>query len=621
MKFSSLVPSALCCVAAFGPLRMLSAQRPLNLDFERASVSYPDRPWGWTLGWSAFAAGPGARFVLDSVVRRGGRHGLRVEIPDSTPRSTPQELMLQLPAGFVRGKTVELRGWLRTSAAGAVGRLHLEAWGDRVVPAADTAVLRASGAWVAHRLRIAVPADSSIHSLVVMVSLQGSGSAWFDDLTMAVEGQAITSLPGMVEPPTAAELRALLPHAAPLRTTAAPNGSPDDRDLQAIDRIIAGARIVGLGESTHGTREFFQVKHRLIEYLVRVHGYRLFAIEANQVGVERINRYVQGGDGTAKSVARAMFAVWNTEEVEALIDWMRGFNAAHPTDPVRFAGYDMQDHQTPIDSLRSFLRLVEPALEPRVEALSREYRSQASYATFQVADSIRLRWAAQADTLWELVQEKRAGWRQGSTAVAHETVEWAVQAATLFRQAARFNVALSSPDRDSLMAVNVDWLLRTLAPQAKAIVWAHDVHVSHGGDPVRSFNAGAQMGAHLKRMYGDQYRSLSLLTYDGQYTATRSFNDHAMMAVEAFPAPAGSMEEALHRLPRPTGTAGWIVDLRTVRGAPELRWIEASRPIRHVGYAAYDYGFDMSAVLPLEFDGIVFVDRTTASRLLRREGQ
>ena len=59
------------------------AQRPLNLDFERASVSYADRPWGWTFGWSAFMGGPAASFTLDSTVRHGGRFSLRVAMADS----------------------------------------------------------------------------------------------------------------------------------------------------------------------------------------------------------------------------------------------------------------------------------------------------------------------------------------------------------------------------------------------------------------------------------------------------------------------------------------------------------------------------------------------------------
>ena len=166
------------------------------------------------------------------------------------------------------------------------------------------------------------------------------------------------------------------------------------------------------------------------------------------------------------------------------------------------------------------------------------------------------------------------------------------------------------------MAANLDWMLRTIAPGERAVVWAHDVHVSRGGDAELSFNGGAQMGAYLARLYGTGYRAFSFLTYDGAYTATRSFTNHEMVAVDAFPAPAGSLEAALHALPRPTSSIGWLADLRTARADPGGQWLDRPRPIRHVGYAAYDYGFEISVVVPLEFDGVFFVDHTTPSRLL-----
>ena len=85
----------------------------------------------------------------------------------------------------------------------------------------------------------------------------------------------------------------------------------------------------------------------------------------------------------------------------------------------------------------------------------------------------------------------------------------------------------------------------------------------------------------------------------------------------AFPAPPGSLEEALHRMRRPTGSVGWVVDLRAAREGAGGEWLRRPRPIRQIGYAAYDYGFEFSAELPLEFDGVVFVDRTEGPRMLR----
>jgi erythromycin esterase-like protein len=123
------------------------------------------------------------------------------------------------------------------------------------------------------------------------------------------------------------------------------------------------------------------------------------------------------------------------------------------------------------------------------------------------------------------------------------------------------------------------------------------------------------MGAYLSA-YGYDYRALTLLTYEGAYSATRSFSDHRIIEADAFPAPPGSMEAALHLLGRPDQSVGWVVDLRRARSDDSAEWLRRPRPIRHIGYAAYDYGFEFTAVLPLEFDGIVFIDRTAASRLL-----
>jgi erythromycin esterase len=611
------------CIAAVLTARLgpapAAAQMPLNLDLERASSSDSVRPWGWVFGYSAFAR-PADGFALDSTVSHDGRRSLRIAVPDSAPST--QSIMLQVDAGFARGREVRLAGWIRTDRMQGRALLTLEAWKNQAYAAADTTAATgdpsAAPRWRRHELVIRVPPDEEVHSIVVLAAVEGAGTAWFDHLEMRVDDVPLRELPAVIGPPDAAGLRWLAAHATPLRTVDPPAGAADDADLARFAEIVGDARIVALGESTHGTREFFQVKHRLLEYLVRVHGFTVFALEANQLGVERTNRYVQGGEGTGAQALRSVFALWNTEEMLALVEWARAWNAAHPERRVRFIGYDVQDHRTPADSLRAFLARVEPGLLPRVEELTAEYRGERSFATPHRADTTRARWHRQTETLWSEVSGRRGAWlaRAGSR-VDTLQVEWAVQSANLLRQAARFNVRLSSPERDSLLAANLDWSLATLAPGERAVIWAHDVHVSRGGDPERSFNQGAQMGAFLRRAHGDGYRVFSLLTYDGAYTAARSFSNHRMAALEAFPGPPGSLEGILHGLLRPPGSVGWIVDLRAAREPNAGRWLWMPRPIRHIGYAAYDYGFEMTAVMPLEFDGVVFIDHTSASRLLR----
>jgi len=594
------------------------AQRPLNLGFEMSSVAYDDRPWGWTQGWSAFANPGTASFVLDDRVHAEGVRSLRVEVTDSGTEPPRRELMVQLPAAFARGKEVRLDALIRTTGLRGQAFVAVEAWGDRVVPAADTGTVAGETApdWRPIHLSIRIPSDPSIHSLVLVVGAEGVGSAWFDGLTLRLDGLPVSALPDIADPPTPTELAWLASRSAPLRTVLAPTrgAAPDDRDLALFTRIIGNARIVGLGETTHGTSEFFLVKHRLLEYLVRTEGFDVFAIEANQLATERINAYVLGGTGTAPDVMRAMFAVWNTEEMRSLVEWMRGYNASHPARPVRFIGYDMQDHQRPADSLLAFLRVWDPQLGARVDAASRPYREQSSYVTPQLPDSVRQAWSLSAERIADEVAGNRTRWLSSAESGADSVrIEWAVHEADLYRQAARLNASLRSPDRDSLMAANLAWAQRTLYPTSRIVVWAHDVHVSHGGDSSRSFNGGAQMGAYLKHSYTMDYRAISLLTAGGTYRATRSFTDHAMLSVRAFPAPEGSLEAALAALPRPAGSPGVIVDLRVPEADPAAAWLWTLRPVRSIGYAAYDYGFDLTAVMPLEFDGAVFVDQTTAS--------
>ena len=610
-------------VSAFlwlGQAATASAQRPLNLGFELRSVSYPDRPWGWSLGWSAFAAGPAATFTLDDSVHAEGARSLRITAADTGRDAPARAITLPLHGAFARGAELRLMGQVRATDLTGRAALSIEAWREGEVAAGDTATLSEStnGRWVPVSLSIRVPADSGIHSIVVTAAVSGTGTAWFDRLELRIGGRPLHAAPADPAPPRRGEVARLARRSAPIRRfrLLVPSAR-DDRELVPFARIVAGARIVGLGESTHGTHEFFQLKHRLVEYLVRRHGFDVFAIEGNQLATERLNAWVLGGPGTAREVLGVLFRVWNTEEMLDLVEWMRRYNAASPARPVRFIGYDMQDHRTPIDSLRAFAARTDPELLARVDDLTRDYAAERSFATPHVAEPTRLAWSQRADSLWSETSARRADWLARARTRADTTAaEWAVHAADLLRQAARFNVALSSPERDSLMAANLDWSLRTLYPSSRAVVWAHDVHVARGGDTARSFNAGQEMGAHLKRTYRYDYRAFSLVTRAGRYTATRSFSDHEYIAADAFPAPPGSVEAVLAAVAGRLSSPGTITDVRVPEGSA-WAWWWTSRPIRHIGYAAYDYAFDLRAVMPLEFDGIFFIDTTTPSRLLR----
>ncbi len=140
--------------------------------------------------------------------------------------------------------------------------------------------------------------------------------------------------------------------AIPLSTPEAGRGFSD---LQPLKAVIGDARIVALGEATHGSREFFQLKHRLLEFLATEMGFTVFSIEANLPEAYRLNDYVLEGTGDPAQLLRGMyFWTWDTEEVLAMIRWMREFNQSGK-GRVQFTGFDMQTPTVAAGIVRDFV--------------------------------------------------------------------------------------------------------------------------------------------------------------------------------------------------------------------------------------------------------------------------
>ena len=119
-------------------------------------------------------------------------------------------------------------------------------------------------------------------------------------------------------------------------TTVQPGSGFDD--LQALKPILEGRRIVALGEATHGTSEFFKMKHRLLEFLVREMGYEHFGMETSAEVAQVVNDYITGGSGRPQAV---LYWPWATQEVMDMLDWMRAYNAdPSTTHPLVFHGID-----------------------------------------------------------------------------------------------------------------------------------------------------------------------------------------------------------------------------------------------------------------------------------------
>src|SRR3954447_1229097 len=108
-----------------------------------------------------------------------------------------------------------------------------------------------------------------------------------------------------------------------------------------FDRF-GGARVVLLGEATHGTADFYNVRAAITRRLIEHHGFSIVAVEADWPDANRVDRDVRHrGSGTYDQECFARFPtwMWRNEEVRQFVEWLRAHNEAITGDKrVEFRG-------------------------------------------------------------------------------------------------------------------------------------------------------------------------------------------------------------------------------------------------------------------------------------------
>lgn len=274
----------------------------------------------------------------------------------------------------------------------------------------------------------------------------------------------------------------------------------DPGDLAELLALLGDARVVGLGEDTHGTREVFRFKHRLVRQLVERHGFRLFAIEAGLAECRRLDDYVRRGVGDpAVALASTRFWTWDSAEVVDLVEHLRAWNEAHPDDVVSVTGIDGQFPQEP---LAQALALLDPREAGPLAAALSPVSDDVLLDGYSALDEPTLdQLAAAADALYE-----------ASTPGLGRALANCVVAALAQRRASGRESGVSIRDR----AMARTFLeLMSAAPGCKAVLWAHNGHV--GRQPFEG--AALPLGAHLSEALGADYRVVAFSSGSGRVSA------------------------------------------------------------------------------------------------------
>lgn len=310
--------------------------------------------------------------------------------------------------------------------------------------------------------------------------------------------------------------------AVPLKTAQAESGL---EDLAFLKPILKEVTIVGLGECTHGTREFFQMKHRILEFLVKEMGFTIFAIEASYSACLNINDYVLHGKGSKEEALTSQgFWTWDTEEILDMIEWIRQYNlTVPPKQQVKFYGVDVQIPEDPALRITPALLEIDTLLNISFDLLkaAQKRAKQLNYISHKATfDSITTAGYALLAKLYL----NQGSYSQSSSP---ENVALLLENMRIYLHSWEANLGFLKRQqtgipgiewRDYYMAENVQYLINKAPAGSKMVLWAHNGHVN--ADPETYINGGRKpMGAYLKEQYGDAYFTMAFIFNQGGFQA------------------------------------------------------------------------------------------------------
>jgi erythromycin esterase len=600
--------------------------------------------------WSTAASVAGQYdYGLDNVVKHGGKYAAYLTSLSPAPKGF-LNFSQQYQATFFRGQRVRWSAWVRqTDLSGAGGALWMRVDGPTQILARDdmsTGERPILGTADWHQVSIVLDVADNAVGFFAGVQLRGGGDLLVDDVKLEVVGPDVPVTDMLTAPipagtdsalrvasyasaltvpanldfegvaPLSAATTNWLKQNAQVFATAQPGS--DLADLEPLRQMVGVATIVGLGEGTHGTREFFQMKHRILEFLVKRMGFTAFAIEGNWPEANDINRYVLTGAGDPRVLlAHLYFWPWETQEVLDLILWMREWNVTAPSNQkVQFLGFDMQFPGTAMDTVAAFLGRVAPAdsasVLTRYDCLipyrnhGRNFDRPASeYAA--LSSDVRSSCRSAAQEVHDFIRDRRTPFESVSSAATYAN---ALQSARLVLQwestIATSNFVTQTQLRDQAMADNTLWLFDQLGAGARMVLWAHNGHVAR---------RGTAMGARLSAVKGAAFVNVGFLFGRGSFNALVTLSQVGTFTTTNVP--AGSLEEIFVSTQMPRV----LFDSRRIpTGDPTAAPLAGPILMREIG-ATYSPMSEFQLYrFPSYFDLLIYFANTTAATRLPGSG-
>lgn len=399
----------------------------------------------------------------------------------------------------------------------------------------------------------------------------------------------------------------------------------DDREsLERVLSLVRHARVVLMGEATHGTREFYRSRASITRALIERGRCDAVLAEADWPDAYRVNKYIQGrSDDRSATAALGDFQrfphwMWRNTEVAEFVEWLRAFNAARPiAQRVGFYGLDLYSLYTSIAAVIGYLDSVDPAAarvaRQRYGCFERFDHDPQDYALGAKSDG-----GCEEQAMNQLLHllAKRGDYAARDGAIAQDEQFHAEQNARLVANAERYYRGMFGGRintwnlRDTHMADTLEAMLGHLARRTarpRVAVWAHNSHVGDARATQMSVREELNLGQLARERLGDDVFILGFTTHGGTVTAASDWDEPSEL-MRVNPALEESVEGLFHRAGRPA----FLLDLQDSTLLARL----GQRLQRAIGVIYRPRTERQSHYLWTrvgeQFDAVIHIDRTSA---------
>ena len=401
----------------------------------------------------------------------------------------------------------------------------------------------------------------------------------------------------------------------------------DTADIEPLIERIGDARVVMIGEASHGTSEFYRMRARITRALIEQAGFNVVAIEADWPDTSMLDRFVRGWDGqrlVESPFSRFPTWMWRNREMLAFVNWLAEYNQGRgdPHRKTSIHGLDLYSLYNSIYTVLEYLDRVDPAAADRARqryaCFSPWEKDPATYGRAAVAGEREDCEDEVVTTLLDLL-ERRLEYRTADGEALFDTEQNArvVKNAERYYRVMYYGSRESWNLRDRHMFSTLELVLRHRGDDARAVVWAHNSHVGNAAATEMGMRGEINIGQLARETWRNQAYLIGFGTDHGTVAAASNW-DEPMQVMDVRPSHTESYEKIFHQVAEDR----FLLPLRECGDEALQHELSSPRLERAIGVIYRPETERIShyfeSVLPEQFDEYIWLDQTSAVQPLER---